>query len=487
MNIVFVYSNDYSFGIGILCAVLKAQGHTVSVVPSRYSWYEMELLAAGERYGGPARASRVRQALTADRHAVIHDVLDRKPEVIGFSATTDFYPWNLEVARGLKSCADVFTIFGGAHPTFLPEKVISQEAVDAVCVGEAELALPAFLTRVMEGLDGRPCPNFWYKSGGSVVRGGLMPLIEDLDSLPFQDWQELTRGMPRFRGSYGVITSRGCPFSCSYCASSAFRRLYSGLGCYLRRRTPASVMAEIRQAVARETIKSLGFVDDVFTLDKKWLAEFLPLYRKEFGIPYRCLIHPEAVDEDTVKLLAETGCFAVKLGIQSVNEHILRDIIHRHQSLEKIRQIAEWAHRYELEIVVDIILGFPDESEKDVLDALEYCSSLRPAGVYQYYLKYYPGTDILRQVRERGLITEADLALIEDGMEASYFDLPRLFSASQQAMYGPYGTLFHNVTMLSPKIVRIARALRLIRSLGWFLTWREHRWRNRSIDKLLSQ
>ena len=155
---------------------------------------------------------------------------------------TPIYTWSLEVARAIKTRLDVPIIFGGVHPSAVPEICLENECVDYVCVGEGEQAIVE-LCDVLPSSGHRPrkpIANLWWRDGERLVRGPTAPFIQDLDSLPYFD-KELWQDELRLGDNYITMTSRGCPYRCTFCADpQVYGGRWSGLD-------PERVLAELRE------------------------------------------------------------------------------------------------------------------------------------------------------------------------------------------------------------------------------------------------
>src|SRR5207245_532111 len=124
------------------------------------------------------------------------------------------------------------------------------------------------------------------------------------------------------------------------------KEMYDGLGKYVRYRSPENVIEEIRQVQSKYGIRTVGFIDDTFTTNRKWLLRFLEIYREEIKLPFTCLVRANELKEHVAEALGKSGCRYVSFGIEVGNENIRNNILARHMTDEQIRNAAMLMHKY---------------------------------------------------------------------------------------------------------------------------------------------
>ena len=401
MKVTFLHNGYESLGIGALSAALKKEDIETSLVIDPCLFDESGFW----RLKGPARFFDLKNETMALLKA-------EKPDLLCFSVFTDNYRWALAWAEAAKKELSVPVVFGGIHPTSVPEKVIAQSCVDHVCVGEGDRALPA-LARALEAKDPAPIANIWSKKYGVVIKGELAPPL-DLDSLEFADKEIFYSHYPFFGGGYLLSASRGCPFACAYCANSVYERLYGGRK-YCRARSPEHTLRELAHAKERWRPKFVHFADEVFNWDKAWLENFLPRYRAEIGLPFSCFIYPDLLDAKNASLLKETGCFKVQLGVQIFDEGRRLKILRRSSSNTKIAAAIDLLRREGIYTVCDSILGLPGDTEDDLSKLAGFFAEHTPDQNEVFFLKYYPGTELTAKAAAEGLLKPEEVAALEAG------------------------------------------------------------------------
>jgi radical SAM superfamily enzyme YgiQ (UPF0313 family) len=349
-------------------------------------------------------------------------VAEVQPDLVGISLRSTFFKFALEITERIKRRNEnTFVIWGGTHPTVLPEQ--SLEHCDAVCIGEGEEPFLELVCRIEAGQDTRDIENLWFNQDGEMIKNPVRPLQQNLDLRPFSNWDDrhcyyiedeklFTRWPWGERKRYPIMTSLGCPFSCTYCCNSTLRQIYGGKGKYVRRRSVANVTDELVWAKDRFPHLSLiDFYDDVFTFDKEWLHEFAVQYERKVALPFFCYTHPSMIDEEMVRLLKHTGLKATAMGIQSGSEDVRGQCYHRTgHTNEDIVQAAQWFHQYDIEAAYDVLLDNPFENEADRWATLDLLLNLpRPFQIHQHSLTFFPGTPLTATALAQKVISEEQI------------------------------------------------------------------------------
>ncbi|MCK4325645.1 B12-binding domain-containing radical SAM protein [bacterium] len=402
MKIVFIHSEDESLGIEYLSSLLKKHGHETAMIfdPRMGNWASGKDSTWGRLF----------------KDELVREVILSRPDLVGFSVSTESYQRALEMARALKSRLEVPIIFGGIHPTSIPEEVLKNDCVDMVCLGEGEGAMLDLANSLDEGKENTDIENIWFKRNSQIIKNRIRPPIEDLDFLPFPDKELFAQKLPGSlrHTTYLIITSRGCPFACTFCSNNILKKLYRGYK-YLRKRSIENVIEELIWAKRQYAFKRVSFMDDVFVTESAWLNDFIDCYAREIKVPFSCFLHPQFVSKDTIRLLKEGGCFWLKIGIQSASEKTRKKLLKRPETNEQIIKIAAWCHKVRVNFSVDHIFNIPFEGVKEQEEALSFYNRLRPIGINTFGLMYFPKTEIIESAQEARLLSEKDVEAINQG------------------------------------------------------------------------
>jgi radical SAM superfamily enzyme YgiQ (UPF0313 family) len=368
----------YNHGLGMISAVLKADGHATRLFTM-------------------SRADDERAALKGFA-----------PDAIFIYLATNQYQL-FEALLSLNWRAMGVPVFvGGPHPTACPEETARLPGVFGACVGEGEMTALAIARRLKSGrtLDG--VPNLWYCDGGALVKGHGGHYVEDLDTLPFPDrdifpYPEMLRARAVRLMGLEFMATRGCVYGCRYCLNPLLRKVH-GKGC-VRRRSVTHLLDEMTEVVGRFGYTGvIGFHDDIFTLSTDWLERFAALYGERVGLPFWCNAHVAELTEDIIKTLRRAGCFRVHMGIECGNEEMRQTVLGKRISNREILDKVRLLKRHHMKIVTTFMMGLPDEDESHILESIALCRGIAPDWVLLSTFCPYPGTRLYSMLVEKDLL-----------------------------------------------------------------------------------
>jgi len=419
-----------ALGIGQLVSCLKKEGHETVVLYLKrrraalaravrtYEPQEFHVMVT--RSGRDMILSYAAPISEVEKRLLCSELAAFAPDLIALSLRTIAFRRAAEITDLLHAEFDVPVLWGGIEPTIEPERSIRH--ADIVCIGEGEEPLLELVGRIDAGESYADIPGLWIRRDDEVVRNPVPAPITDLDSLPFPDYSpenkilidanRVVKGysVSHFNGMYEIMSSRGCPFSCSFCCSSLLKELHPSYR-RIRRRSPEHVVGELAEAKRMYRVKYVNFHDDVFTFDRNWIDRFAQLYPREVGVPFWAYVHPATANENTLAALKRAGLDRLTMGIQSGSERILRDVYHRRSSTDKAVQAMNTLEKLDIRYDVDVITNNPFETEQDCRQTFELLLSA-PAhcrlngGLSK--LSVFPNTAIERMFRENTDLPKAD-------------------------------------------------------------------------------
>jgi len=305
----------------------------------------------------------------------LHKVIDEyKPDIIGLSTVEVTHRLGIELLESI-STRNIKTIVGGVHTTFNPDEVLAEECVDMICVGEGETAMLELCKKMAVGDDYTGVPNLWVKLDGKVIKNKSV-FLEDISLLPVPDFnifdpERIYRQMDGvFYRMVPVEISRGCIYDCTYCSAPSLAKLFGGVGAWFRAKSIDQVFKEIDVAVEKYQAEYFYMVSETFlAMKKSFFGEFIKRYSK-IKIPFWFNTRPETLNEEVVGMLEDVNCHRMSIGIESGNEDYRRVMLKRNISNEKILEKCKIVEKSKIQLSVNNIIGFPDETREMVFDTI---------------------------------------------------------------------------------------------------------------------
>ena len=307
----------------------------------------------------------------------IAKVKEYNPDVVAFSSTTGMQQYFTDLNKKVKDeLPDVFSIMGGAHPTYVPVILEETPELDAICRGEGEEAVPELLNLMAAGEDYTKVENIWFRDRetGEILVNGQRPPAQDLDALGIPDRSVVYDAGAIYRNSDRkvFVTQRGCPMNCSFCFHHALKKkVYTSTNAkYVRKRSVDHVIAEIKQVKEQYNLKFVHFLDDIFNLSGKWLDEFCEKYPKEVGLPFDCILMANMTKERHIISLKKAGCVYARVAFEAASDYIRNAIFRKNTTLQQLEDSAGWIKKHGLRLGSLNMLGGPGASMEDEFDTV---------------------------------------------------------------------------------------------------------------------
>ncbi len=349
----------------------------------------------------------------------IMDVVSKiDPIIVGITATTATIKKSLKYIKNIKKFfPNVLTVIGGSHSTFAPIETLNEEpALDIVSIGESEETL----VEIAEKYFINENKAYFSDIKGIVYREDYInhgnmeddenrdvkikiteprPLIEDLDKLPLP-----ARHLVPFKSyklsnqSGGMITSRGCPFSCNYCSSSLM------MGKKFRTRSPENVVNELEELTCKYGLKEIAFLDDIFMLNKKRAILIADEIKNEdIDVEFVASSRVNTVDKSLLESLRDVGMKTLYCGVESGSQRVL-DLMGKGITLQQAQNAFKTAKKVGIDIIGSFILGYPGETAKEMDETIDFSIKLNPDYSQYSILTPFPGTPIHSQLSQDDLL-----------------------------------------------------------------------------------
>ena len=392
------HSNEMPLGLCALAGYLNSRGHDARVlnqdfVPQAPSG-EFEQKRMFEAY--PQYQRLMSDPDAAIWREAVEEIERLEPEVLGMTVQVGSFGSARRVASLFKQRhPDVPVVVGGALAAIDPQGVLKFDAFDYCVQGEGEGAFAELVERLGKHADVSDVANLALRTASGLRVNERRPYIQDLDGLPFPDRDALV-GLDRYPsdGLGALLTARGCPFRCTYCAASGV------WGHGVRFRSPANVIAEMLLVLKRYGTRCFTFKDDTFTIKRERIAELCEMIRRELPeVNWSCKTRADCVDEKIIAQMADAGCIHVEIGLESGCPEVLQ-AVRKGETVEQILRAGKLFRKAGIPTLVNIIVGFPDETPDQMRQSFAVARSMKPGRILASLLSPYPGTDIHRQLVE---------------------------------------------------------------------------------------
>lgn len=332
--------------------------------------------------------------------------LEDAPELVGISATTSAFPDGHAIALALKARRpDIRIVFGGVHISALGGRLLSDyPAIDLLCLGEGEETL----AELADGRELSAITGLVRRDGEAVHTNPPRQHLPDLDALPFPAYEKLDGfpheyHLPLF--SYieapgaTMTTSRGCPYQCSYCDRSVFKRGY-------RAQSPEYIYEHVRYLRERFGVRHINIYDDLFTADRRRIERLCGLLtERPLGVRFNCAVRVGHADPELLAMLRRAGCLMVSLGIETAEPALLS--LHKPGVyLDAVRETVARIHAAGLRAKGLFIMGLPGETEESARKTSDFALSLGLDDMNMAKFTPFPGAPIWRDIADHGKFRE---------------------------------------------------------------------------------
>jgi len=374
-----------------------------------------------------------------------------RPQLVGVHTKTLTFDRSVEIAAEAKA-AGAFVVAGGPDSATRVESYLDA-GFDAVVPGEGELTLLELSQQVSAGHALGAIPGLVQRREGQLVRGPHRPFLKDLDALPLPAWDMVD--MERYLGEWqkrtgerraAVLTSRGCPFDCSWCSKPTFGRTY-------RQQSPARVVEELMALQARYRVDYVRFCDYVFGISRPWIDELIRrMSEAELDLQFECLARVDLLKPDLLHSLREVGLARVYVGVESGSQKML-DLMNRGTKLHQVERTATALRAEGIRQFWFLMLGYPGETLEDIEATLRLFRKFSPEEYSVSIAVPIPGTRFHQTVKDRLLGRKRSATKGSGGRSLLYeAAFPQRLYRWQQARFGLDAALGRARDRISPEL-----------------------------------
>lgn len=343
-----------------------------------------------------------------------------QPDLVGVSLFSYGYKRSYGlIAQVKKHNPGIDIVVGGPHVSSLRKAVFEEcPPIDYGIALEGEYAL----LELCQGKDLKEIKGLMFRDRGSIVFNGEEEFIADLDSLPFPTYKGFE--LERYMKEKSLISSRGCPYCCTFCAVGAT------IGTQVRVRSPQNVVNEMQYWYEKGT-RQFSFQDDNFTLYRKRVFEICDeIERRGFkNLLLRCGgARADKVDSEVLTRMKEVGFRTIAFGVEAGNDRILK-VLKKAESLESIENAIKSACDLGYDVYLNFLAGSPKESLSDVKDSMKVAQKYPVFYIQFFNIIPYPGTELYRWLQEKGYLLRQPEDYLNDTSphsQAPIFETPEL-------------------------------------------------------------
>ncbi len=328
------------------------------------------------------------------------------PGMIGFTAVTSSFMDAYRQADAIRKVSPkIKTVIGGVHVSALRGKILERfPSIDYIVTGEGEKAM----SELAAGANPGSIQGLIYRDGDGVKDSGLRTDLCELDTLPFPAYHKLEGFPKRFQAALfnypkaptaTIISSRGCPYQCSYCDRSVYRRSF--------RYNSAEYLYEHMMFLKKNFgVRHVFFYDDLFRFNRDRIEKFCGmLLKKPLGMTFNCAVRAGHADDVLLKLLKASGCWMVSLGIESGAPEILA----RHKTKVDFSDMKTTVQRIQkagIRAKGLFMMGLPGETEETIRMTTDFINGLGLDDMNMTKFTPFPGSPIYQNIHDEGTFSE---------------------------------------------------------------------------------
>ena len=400
-NIFFNQEGSYApLGLCCIAAVLEKKGYNTKI-------FNCDLTSDNFRLTSLKTMNDSKDSFAdcvdKEKHPIWQEIRkclkEESPDIIGISVLTSKHTIALKIAVIAKSInPNMKIIFGGVHPSILPDEALKEVVVDYVVRGEGEETILELLNALENDAEIDGIKGVSFRKNGAIVHNEDRDLVKCLDDLGFPARHLIMNSEEMAPIHFGrIFATRGCPYSCIFCSA---HKIWTRK---VRYRTPENVVDEMILMKAKHGTRLFIFDDDSFTINRKYIEKLCGLLKEKCSnIFWRCETRADLVDDKIIKTMKKAGCVSISVGAESGNNEILKKI-KKGVTVEQIKKAVSIIKQNGIMVNVFFMLGFPWETEREINDTLALMKDLRPDGevgaVYSLVTPYY-GTELYKECED---------------------------------------------------------------------------------------
>jgi len=402
--------------------------------------------------------------LKIDNKKVLEALKKLSPGVVGVHLNVILGRSGVELCKMIKKKLNCTLVVGGPLTSSSPHRILELSGADVAVIGEGEHTIVDIcLGKNYEDIKGIALIN-----NGKLVMNDPRPLIDDLDTIPLPAYDllpplKLYKSRARKKPVGVIMTSRGCPYQCTFCNASVFGKRF-------RSRSPENVMKEINLLINDYHIKQLDVLDDNFTLDIERAEKILDLIissKKKIKINLQNGVRADKVNEHIINKMKLAGVFKAGIGIESGDLETLK-MIKKSLSLNKVKEAIKMFRKKGIITVGFFILGFPNETKETIEKTINFALEANPTIASFCLLLPFPGTEIHKELKEMNALKDENLLFYDSGFYADKL-YHRTHGLTEEELLNYQNVAYKKFNFRPRKILETITTIRSPGELVWIM------------------
>jgi radical SAM superfamily enzyme YgiQ (UPF0313 family) len=413
-------------GIGYIAAVLEKNQYEVNVIDC--------------------------QALRPTISQLKAELIKSHPDMVGVTSATLTYKPALEIVKTAEEALpNCLIILGGPHVTVLDEQVLNEAPeADIIVRGEGEQTMLELADLVSKSdlKNIQEVGGITFRKNDKIVRNKDRAFIQNLDELPHPAYEHFQLSKYKLSGKMylPIITSRGCPFQCTFCLASRM------CGKRFRTRSPKKVVDELEWLRDVHGADIFAFYDDTFTFDIKRAYEICEeMKNRGFDLPWDCRTRVDRISTEVLSKMRHANCQLIHFGVESGSQKMLV-AMKKGTTVEQNERAIKWAKEVGISVAISVVVGYPGETADTLKETFDFIRKTGPDYVYVCQAIPYPGTELYDLLKELGWDVSADWNRYDE--QSQVFKNPILSSQKIDEMRGNFYNSFFSPTYFLRKSLK---------------------------------
>lgn len=323
-----------------------------------------------------------------------------QPTIVGIGSMTPTIESALKSARVAKeACPQAKVVMGGPHATFADKQILNDEkSVDVIVRGEGEETIVELAKQPSDFSKIDVVKGITFRKDAEIIQTQNRPYIQDLDALPLPAYKYLPIEKYWIAGRklLPIMSSRGCPFQCSFCVASQM------FGARFRARSTKNVLDEMEWLRDKYGAEGIAFQDDTLTFDKKRTMDICDgIIERKINLPWGCGTRVDVVTKEVLAKMSKAHCNETMFGVESGCQR-MRDVLKKRVTTPQCENAIKWAKEAGMFVTVSVILGYPGETKEDLQESLDFVRRVEPDDVWLCHATPYLGTELRALVESYG-------------------------------------------------------------------------------------